>query len=123
MLDPRSVALLGIGSAPHVAARFGLWDVVVPPSGDFFPSGRPQPGKQSRLRRQAKASVRLEIGFSISSSASLSIGATVAAGVSPEIESAAGLRLSASTEIHQPTTVAAEADVRDVILEMLLLAD
>lgn len=123
MLDPRSVAVLGIGSAPHVAARFGLWDVVVPPSGDFFPSGRPQPGKQSRLRRQAKASVRLELGFSVSSSASLSIGATAAAGVSPELESSAGLRLVASAEIRQPATVSAEADVRDVVLEMLLLAD
>lgn len=122
MLDARSIATLGIGYGAGHVARIGLL-ARTESTPDFFPSGRLQPGRKSGLRRQARANVRLEIGCAIHASAGLSIGSAVAVDLHSGIDSTAGMRLGARAEIRQETTLQAEADVHDIVLEMLLLAD
>lgn len=95
----------------------------LPVSADHFPSGRLQPGKKSRLRHRATADTSLKLQLCVRSTAGLSLSgnATVAAIFSAN--SKAGLSLSGRAEIGIRPAVSATADSRDVVLEMLLLAD
>jgi hypothetical protein len=123
VLDAGAVAFLGIGRTPPLVARLGLWDAdtVIPP--DVFPSGLPQPGKLSRLRHAARADTALHLRCAVSSAARLAIPADVVADVAASLDSTAALRLGATAEIAAGAAIAAGADVRDVVLEMLLLVD
>lgn len=124
MLDPRAVACLGIGTAAPVMARLGLWDIPIDaPAGDFYPSGRAQPGKKSRLRHQAKAGARLVLGVGIRSEARLVLATSVAVNLPPAAEITAGLCLGANAGIQAAPALEAAADCRDILLEMLLLSD
>lgn len=104
---------------------WGNLGVVIPPPGpDFFQSGLPRPAvKPSRLRRSARASVWLTAPCTVSASAGLRIGASVAVDAENRAKSEAGLRLPASAEIAIQPSVKAEADMHDVVLEMLLMLD
>ena len=123
MLDARAVAFLGIGRTPPLVARLGLWDLdtVTPP--DVFPSGGLQPGKKSRLRHAARAETALRLRCAVSASARLALPASVAVDAATSLNSTASLRIGATAEMAAGTAIEAGADVRDVVLEMLLLAD
>lgn len=123
MLDAGAVAFLGIGRVSPLVGRIGLWDVdtAIPP--DVFPSGGLHPGRKSRLRHVASAETALRLRCSVTSAAGLRIGASVAVDAVASIDSSAALRLAGAIETGAAPGVQAEADVRDVVLEMLLLAD
>ncbi len=123
MLDASAVAFLGIGRAAPLVSRIGLWDseTVIPP--DVFPSGIPQPGKLSRLRHAARADTTLRLRCAVSASARLALPAEGAVDVATAIDATAALRLSAGIELKAGSAVDAVADVHDVVLEMLLMAD
>lgn len=123
MLDARTVAFIGIGHAPPLVSRLGLWDAEVSVSPDFIPGGRVQPGKKTRLRHAAIADGRLFLGCTVSASASLRIAAAAAVDVGAAIDSTASLRIGAAAEMTAGAAIEATADVRDVVLEMLLLVD
>ncbi len=123
MLDARAVAFLGIGRAPPLVARLGLWDADIAITPDFFPSGGLQPGKKSRLRHAARAETALRLRCAVSASARLALPASVAVDAGIDLNSSAALRLPASVEMAAGSAIEAGADVRDVVLEMLLLAD
>lgn len=122
-ISPRQVALFGIGGpTPRFPA---LWFVdgqpaTLPP--DSFPGGRVQPGKKSRLRHTAHADTLLETYCTVRSTARLAIPATVAVDLSASLDSSARLSLSATAQMAAQPAITAEADARDVLLEMLLLA-
>lgn len=122
MLDARSIATLGIGHGAAHVARIGLLarTVSLP---DHIPAGRWQPGKKSRLRHPARADVLLRLGCAVSATAALRLGASVAVDAPQHIDSRAGLRLGATAEASAITAVEASADVVDVVLEALLMAD
>jgi hypothetical protein len=90
---------------------------------DHFPSGRRQPGKKSHLRHQASAGVLLTVGCSVSSSARLGLGASATVVGKIRLNSKSSIRLGAVAETRIGTSVESSADVRDIVLEMLLLAD
>ena len=123
MLDARAVAFLGIGRAPTLVGRLGLWDSDTATTPDFFPSGGLQPGKKSRLRHAARAETALRLRCAVSASARLALPASVAVDAGIDLNSSAALRLPASVEMAAGSAIEAGADVRDVVLEMLLLAD
>lgn len=122
MLDARSIATLGIGHGAAHVARIGLLarTVSLP---DHIPAGRWQPGKPSRLRHPARADVLLRLGCAVSASASLRLGSAVAVDAPNSLISTAGLRLGSSVETRVKADVEACADVVDVVLEALLMAD
>lgn len=123
MLDAGAVAFLGIGRTAPIVARIGLWDseTAIPP--DVFPSGIPQPGKLSRLRHAARADTTLRLRCAVSASARLALPAEGAVDVAAAVDATAALRLSAGVELKTGSAVEAVADVNDVVLEMLLMAD
>ena len=122
-ISPRQVALFGIGGpTPRFPA---LWFVdgqpaTLPP--DSFPGGLVQPGKKSRLRHAAHADTLLVLRCAVRSQARLVIPATVAVDLSTSLDSSARLSLSAAAQMTAQPAITAEADARDVLLEMLLLA-
>lgn len=122
MLDARSIATLGIGHGGAHVARIGLLarTVSLP---DHIPAGRWQPGRKSRLRHPAHAEVLLRMGCAVASTAGLRLGAAVAVDAPQRLVSTAGLRLGAGVSGGAETTVAAAADVVDVVLEALLMVD
>lgn len=122
MLDARSIATLGIGHGAAHVARIGLLarTVSLP---DHIPAGRWQPGKPSRLRHPARADVLLRLGCAVYASASLRLGSAVAVDAPNSLISTAGLRLGSSVETRVKADVEACADVVDVVLEALLMAD
>ncbi len=123
-ISPRQVALFGIGGpTPRFPA---LWFVDGQPATlptDSFPVGLVQPGKKSRLRHTAHADTLLETYCTVRSTVRLAIPATVAVDLSASLESSARLSLSAAAQMTAQPAITAEADARDVLLEMLLLAD
>lgn len=121
MLDAGAVAFLGIGRSAPLVARVGLWDAAPPP--DVFPSGTAQPGKLSRLRHAAHADGALRLCCGVSASARLAIPAAAAVDAAVAVDASARLSLSAGAEVTAATAIAATADVRDVVLEILLLVD
>lgn len=122
MLDARSIATLGIGHGAAHVARIGLLahTVSLP---DHIPAGRWQPGKPSRLRHPARADILLRLGCAVSATAGLRLGASVAVDAPPQLISTAGLRLGAAAEARAITAIEASADMIDVVLEALLMAD
>lgn len=122
MLDARSIATLGIGLGAAHVARIGLLarTVSLP---DHIPAGRWQPGRKSRLRHPVHAEVLLCLGCAVASTAGLRLGAAVAVDAPQRLVSTAGLRLGAAVETRAATSVEATADVVDVVLEALLMAD
>jgi len=122
VLDSRSIATLGIGHGAAHVARIGLLarTISLP---DHIPAGRWQPGKPSRLRHPARAEVLLRLGCAVSASASLRLGGAVAVDMQKHLDSTVGLRLGAVAETRVETAVEASADVVDVVLEALLMAD
>jgi hypothetical protein len=126
-LNPRAIATLGIGYGPRPMAMLGLWPVdgviVQPPKPDFIPGGALLPGKRSRLRHAARADTALRLRCAISASARLALPAAVAVDAAAGLKSTAALRLSAMAEMAAGTGIAAGAEVRDEVLEMLLMAD
>lgn len=123
MLDAGAVAFLGIGRTAPLVARVGLWDseTVIPP--DVFPSGIPQPGKLSRLRHAARADTALRLRCAVSASARLALPAECAVDVVTAVDATGALHLSAGVELKAAAAVDSVADVHDVVLEMLLMAD
>jgi hypothetical protein len=96
--------------------------VITPPNPDFIPGGLVQPGKKSRLRHTAHADTLLVLRCAVRSQARLVIPATVAVDLSASLDSSARLSLSAAAQMTAQPAITAEADARDVLLEMLLLA-
>jgi hypothetical protein len=123
VLDARAVAFLGIGRTPPLVGRIGLWDADPAITPDFFPSGKLQPDKKSRLRHAARAETALRLRCAVSASARLALPASVAVDAATRLNSTASLRIGATAEMAAGTAIEAAADVRDVVLEMLLLAD
>ena len=100
-----------------------LAGIVNSPAGDYYPAGRPRPGKISRLRHPAAADVMLQLRCGIRAEARLSISATTTVIGGAGLNSKALLCISAAAETTINTVVSSEADSRDVLLEMLLIAD
>lgn len=122
MLDARSIATLGIGHGAAHVARIGLLARTAPLA-DRIPAGRWQPGKTSRLRHPARADVLLRLGCAVSVTAGLRLGAAAAVDAPLRLVSTAGMRLGAAAETRAATAIEATADVVDVVLEALLMAD
>ena len=114
--------MLGIGHGAAHVARIGLLarTVSLP---DHIPAGRWHPGKPSRLRYPARAEILLRLGCAISASSGLRLGSAIAVDAPNCIDSTVGLRLGAGAEIRIETAIEAGADMVDVVLEALLMAD
>ena len=123
-LSPRQVALFGIGGpTPRFPALWFVDGQPAPIPPDSFPVGRLQPGKKSRLRHAAHADTLLSLRCAVHSQARLAMPATVAVDLSASLDSSARLSLSAAAQMTATPAIAAAADARDVLLEMLLLSD
>lgn len=85
--------------------------------------GRPQPGRKSRLRHVVRGSAGFRVGCSLAALAGLRLGASAAVDGNFGLKSKSALRLGGRAEMAAPPAVDGLADVHDVILEALLLAD